>query len=152
VRLFKPRAAAAAALAVVLAFFEPAGADAQTGTAPAGPVVRLAYRSLQPGEPSRFLDSTGRSRRGDLLGPTADSGRPGVRTTWAKRPPLGIDVQTKPGLRLTVKVLKKARCRDVRKLLVVDRKFPSTKLTLDPTITRPLLQADQGRPSLSPWP
>jgi len=147
VRLFKQRAAAAAALAVALVFFEPAGTGAQTGTAPAGPVVRLAYRSLQPGEPVLvFLDSDGTvvSASATFLGQTADL-RP---TRSSQTTPqggsvfafLGIDVQTKPGpYVLTVKVLKKgALVETLRKeLLVVDRKFPSTKLTLDPNYVTP---------------
>jgi murein DD-endopeptidase MepM/ murein hydrolase activator NlpD len=53
---------------------------------------------------------------------------------------LGIDVQTKPGsYGLTVKVHKTGGLIEhVRKdLLVVERKFPSTKLTLDPNYVTP---------------
>jgi len=141
VRLFKPRAAAAAALAVALVFLEPAVAGAQTATAPAGPVVRLAYRSLQPGEPVLvFLDSdrTVVSANATFLGQTAEL-RPSPRSgsVFAF---LGIDVQTKPGPQiLSVKVHRKgATIETIRKeLLVVERKFPSTKLTLDPDYVTP---------------
>ncbi|RPI97484.1 MAG: M23 family metallopeptidase [Candidatus Aminicenantes bacterium] len=140
-RLFKPRAAAAAALAVALVFLEPAVAGAQTATAPAGPVVRLAYRSLQPGEPVLvFLDSdrTVVSANATFLGQTAEL-RPSPRSgsVFAF---LGIDVQTKPGPQiLSVKVHRKgATIETIRKeLLVVERKFPSTKLTLDPDYVTP---------------
>jgi murein DD-endopeptidase MepM/ murein hydrolase activator NlpD len=103
------------------------------------PVIRLAYRALQPGEPLLvFLedDGTVHSARVSFLGKTAE-----LRTTGARIFAfLGIDVQAKPGPAvLTVKIVRKGgRTEDVAKeLLVVDRKFPSTKLTLDPDYVTP---------------
>jgi hypothetical protein len=109
--------------------------------APGGPVVRLSYRALQPGEPILVVlesDGTVRSAAVTFLGSTADL-RPGPQKgTFLAF--LGIDVQTKPGsYGLTVKVHKTGGLiENVRKdLLVVERKFPSTKLTLDPDYVTP---------------
>jgi hypothetical protein len=141
VRLSERRAAAVASLAVALSVLALSGAIAQTGAAPAGPVVRLAYRSLQPGEPILvFLDSdrTVVSASATFLGQTAEL-RPSPESGGVFAF-LGIDVQTKPGPQsLTVKVHRKgAIVETVRKeLLIVERKFPSTKLTLDPDYVTP---------------
>jgi len=141
VRLSKPRAAAVVPPAVALVVLALAGAGAQMGTAPAGPVVRLAYKSLQPGEPILvFLDSdrTVVSASATFLGQTAElRPSPNSGSVFAF---LGIDVQTKPGPQsLIVKVHRKgAIVETVRKeLLIVERKFPSTKLTLDPNYVTP---------------
>lgn len=140
-RLSKPRAAAVVPPAVALVVLALAGAGAQMGTAPAGPVVRLAYKSLQPGEPILvFLDSdrTVVSASATFLGQTAElRPSPNSGSVFAF---LGIDVQTKPGPQsLIVKVHRKgAIVETVRKeLLIVERKFPSTKLTLDPNYVTP---------------
>jgi murein DD-endopeptidase MepM/ murein hydrolase activator NlpD len=105
------------------------------------PVVRLSYRALQPGEPILVvLESHGTvlSAAVTFLGGTADL-RPGPqKKTFLAF--LGIDVQTKPGSYvLTVKVHKTGGLvENVRKdLLVVERKFSSTKLTLDPDYVTP---------------
>lgn len=105
------------------------------------PVVRLSYRALQPGEPILVvLESHGTvlSAAVTFLGGTADL-RPGPqKETFLAF--LGIDVQTKPGSYvLTVKVHKTGGLvENVRKdLLVVERKFSSTKLTLDPDYVTP---------------
>ena len=113
----------------------------QTQAPAAGPVVRLAYRALQPGEPILVVlesDGTVRSAAVTFLDATADL-RPGPQKgTFLAF--LGIDVQTKPGsYGLIVKVHKTGGLvENVRKdLLVVERKFPSTKLTLDPNYVTP---------------
>jgi len=121
-----------------------ATAARSAGTGPAGPIVRLAYRSLQPGEPLLvFLESAGPvpSASATFLGQTAElrpaPGRPAGARAFAF---LGIDVQTKPGpYVLTVKVRRAGGVVEtVRKdLLVVEKKFPSTKLTLDPNYVTP---------------
>ena len=113
----------------------------QTPAPAAGPVVRLSYRALQPGEPVLVVlesDGTVRSAAVAFLGGAADL-RPGPQkgTLLAF---LGIDVQTKPGsYGLTVKVHKKGGLVEIvrKDLLVVERKFPSTKLTLDPNYVTP---------------
>jgi murein DD-endopeptidase MepM/ murein hydrolase activator NlpD len=128
-------------------------AAASLAQSPAGPVIRLAYRSLQPGEPVLvFLesDSAVRSAAVTFLGQTAEL-RPSPRHPVVADNPvvadggsvfafLGIDVQTKPGpYVLTVKVRKAGGLiENVRKdLLVVDRKFPSAKLRLKPEYVTP---------------
>jgi hypothetical protein len=106
-----------------------------------GPVVRLFYRALQPGEPvlvSLEADGSARSAAVSFLGQTAEL-RP-VRDKGRVFALLGIDLQTKPGTYvLTVKVRKTGGALEtVRKeLFIGGRKFPSTKLTLDPNYVTP---------------
>ena len=136
----RPQAlAVAVAFALVVLCAVPQGAQAPT--APSGPVVRLSYRSLQPGEPLLVhleSDSAVRSATVTFLGRTAElRPAPGGGSVFAF---LGIDVQTKPGpYVLAVKVVKAGgTVENVRKeLLVVERKFPSTKLTLKPEYVTP---------------
>jgi hypothetical protein len=103
------------------------------------PVVRLAYRTLQPGEPILIIfedDGTVRSARVAFLGKTVDLNLARGRAFAF----LGIDLQAKPGPAvLTAKIVRKGgRTEDVvKELLVIDRKFPSTKLTLDPNYVTP---------------
>ncbi len=113
----------------------------QAPEVPAGPVVRLSYRALQPGEPVIIHLDAGpgvRSATVSLLGRTAElRPAPDGRSVFAF---LGIDVQTKPGTQiLTVRVLKTGGQVEKidKELLVVERKFPSTKLTLDPNYVTP---------------
>jgi murein DD-endopeptidase MepM/ murein hydrolase activator NlpD len=101
---------------------------------PSGPVIRLAYRSLQPGEPVLvFLDSAGAARSATVtfLGRTAVlRPAPGGGSVFAF---LGIDLQTKPGpYVMTVKVHKTGgKTETIRKdLEVTGKKFPFTKLQL----------------------
>jgi murein DD-endopeptidase MepM/ murein hydrolase activator NlpD len=115
-----------------------AAADAP---AQVGPVIRLAYRALQPGEPLLVTlesDRTVRSARVMFLGRTAELRPvPGGRSVFAF---LGIDVETKPGsYDLVVKVFRtNGRVEKIGKdLLVLTRKFPSTKLTLKPEYVTP---------------
>jgi hypothetical protein len=113
----------------------------QTPAPAAGPVVRLSYRALQPGEPILVVlesDGTVRSAAVTFLERTADL-RPGPQKKILLAF-LGIDVQTKPGSYvLTVKVHKAGGLvENIRKeLLVIEKKFPSTKLTLDPDYVTP---------------
>ncbi len=120
-------------------------AQDRTPAAPAaGPVVRLAYRSLQPGEPILvFLeaDRSVRSATVTLLGNTAElrpaPGAPAGGRVFAF---LGLDVLAKPGpCVLVVKVVRAGGALETvrRELLIVDRAFPSTKLTFDPNYVTP---------------
>lgn len=117
-----------------------AGETSRQAAAP-GPTVRLVYRALQPGEPLVvFLETDGtvRSARVSLLGQTADLVPvPGERSFMAF---LGIDVQAKAGSAvLTGKLVKAGGSLEtvVKELLIVERKFPSTKLTLKPEYVTP---------------
>jgi len=99
-----------------------------------GPTVRLVYRALQPGEPLVvFLETDGtvRSARVTFLGHTAElAPTAGGGSSFAF---IGIDVQAEAGpARLTVKVVKAGNAVETveKELLIVERKFPSTKLTL----------------------
>jgi len=137
------RALGAAAIFVLLVAATAFLPGTQAGPVPAGPVIRLAYRSLQPGEPVIVYleaDATVRSATVTFLGRTAE-----LRPTRSSRSGsvfafLGIDVRTKPGSQiLTVKVIKEnMSVKDVRKeLLIIDRAFPSTKLTFKPEYVTP---------------
>ncbi len=126
----------AAALAVLaLSLVVPAGRPPDKPQAQAtGPVIRLVYRALQPGEPVVvFLetDGTAKSASVTFLGRTVDlRPAPGGRSVFAF---LGIDLQAKPGSHtLTVKVrIAGGTIETVRKELVVSAKeFPFTKLQL----------------------
>jgi hypothetical protein len=119
-------------------------ASLQTGqTAPqaAGPVVRLSYRALQPGEPVLVVlesDGTVRSATVTFLGRTAElRPAPGGASVFAF---LGIDVQAKPGsAAMIIKVVKSGGLvENVRKdLLIVPKTFPSTKLQFKPEYVTP---------------
>ena len=122
-------AAGAAGLGIVLGTL--AG---QTAPQPPGPVLRLSYRALQPGEPVLvFLESDGsvRSASVSFLGETAElEPIDGGAASFAL---VGIDVQARPGPAvMTVKIVKRGGVlENVRKeLLIAERKFPSTKLQL----------------------
>ena len=98
----------------------------------AGPVIRLVYRALQPGEPIVVFmetDGTAKSASVNFLGRTVDlRPAPGGRSVFAF---LGIDLQSKPGPHtMTVKVRKAGETIEtVRKeLLVLEKEFPFTKL------------------------
>lgn len=134
-------AIAALALAAGLIGFAAVPGRAQTGQAPGGPVVRLVYRTLQPGEALLVFLDPDRSVRWakvSFLERTAELRQaPGGRGLFAF---LGIDVQTKPGsYPLTVKVLRSGgELETVRKgLTVAERKFPSTKLQFKPEYVTP---------------
>jgi hypothetical protein len=103
-------------------------------SAPGGPVIRLVYRALQPGEPLLvYLEAAGAARSAAVtfLGRTAElRPAPGGAGPFAF---LGIDLQAKPGPHtLTVKIGRAGgTVETVRKdLVVADRKFPFTKLQL----------------------
>jgi murein DD-endopeptidase MepM/ murein hydrolase activator NlpD len=133
----------AAAVAVIGLASGPVAAKraASATTGSTGSVVRLAYRSLRPGEPLLvFLeaDQTVRSASVTFLGQTVEL-RPAPRSGQVFAF-LGIDLQAKTGTHvLTVKIRRGGESVEtVRKdLLVVERKFPSTKLTLDPDYVTP---------------
>lgn len=148
----RDRAGRAGALPAAAAFIATAlGAAAllaSGGQAPApaaGPVVRLSYRALQPGEPILVvLESDGSVRSAALtfLGHKADLRPAPRRETFLAF--VGIDVQAKPGpARLTVKLVKAGGfVENVDKdLLIVEKTFPSTKLTLKPEYVTPPVSA-----------
>lgn len=117
---------------------------ASTTAAAKGPVIRLAYRALQPGEPLLvFLDAdrTVRSAAVSFLGETVElRPAPGAPSGGRVFAFLGLDVQAKPGPAvLTVKVRRAGGTVETvrRDLQVADRKFPSAKLTLDPNYVTP---------------
>ncbi|MBE3112866.1 MAG: M23 family metallopeptidase [Acidobacteria bacterium] len=126
----------AVALAVIaLSLVAPAGRPPDKPQAQAtGPVIRLAYRALQPGEPIVvFLetDGTAKSASVTFLGRTVDL-RPalGGRSVFAF---LGIDLQAKPGSHTMIIKVRKAggTIETIRKeLLVSEKEFPFTKLQL----------------------
>lgn len=99
-----------------------------------GPVIRLVYRALQPGEPIVvFLETDGAANSASVtfLGRTVDlRPAPEGRSVFAF---LGIDLQAKPGSHtMTIKVRKAGgTIETIRKeLLVSEKKFPFTKLEL----------------------
>jgi hypothetical protein len=99
-----------------------------------GPIIRLVYRALQPGEPIVvFLetDGTAKSASVTFLGKTAvPRPAPGGRSVFAF---LGIDLQAKPGSHvMTIKVYKTGgEVETIRKdLEVADKTFPFTKLQI----------------------
>jgi hypothetical protein len=110
-------------------------------SATTGSVVRLSYRALQPGDPVLVsLEADGNVRRATVafLGRTAEL-RPD-RENGRVFALLGIDVQAKPGTYvLTVELIKTGGALETvrRELVVGERKFPSTKLTLDPNYVTP---------------
>lgn len=132
-------AAASAVLGVVLAFCFSGGSAGQAPAA--GPVVRLSYRALQPGEPILVgLEPDGpvRSAVVSFLGAKAELRPAGPAGSFLAF--VGIDVETKPGAYpLTVKIVRPdGSFEDVRRdLLVVERKFPSAKLSLKPEYVTP---------------
>jgi len=148
-------ARAAVILAALAAIVTPAPAARQAAPGPAGtpattgPVVRLAYRSLQPGEPVLvFLENDGtvRSASASLLGKTAEMrATPSSRTTPSSGSGglfafLGIDVQAKTGpCVMTVKMRRAGGAVETvrQDLEIVARKFPSTKLQFKPEYVTP---------------
>ncbi|MBE3126282.1 MAG: M23 family metallopeptidase [Acidobacteria bacterium] len=136
----RPRALLARPVAVALAVLAlslvaPAGRPPDKPQAQAtGPIIRLAYRALQPGEPIVvFLetDGTAKSASVTFLGRTVDlRPAPGGRSVFAF---LGIDLRAKPGSHtMTIKVYKTGgEVETIRKdLEVADKTFPFTKLQL----------------------
>jgi murein DD-endopeptidase MepM/ murein hydrolase activator NlpD len=131
--LTRPGAVALAVFA--LSLVAPAGPPPGKPQAQAtGPVIRLVYRALQPGEPIVvFLetDGTAKSASVTFLDRTVDlRPTPGSRSVFAF---LGIDLQAKPGSHtMTIKVRKAGgTIETIRKeLLVSEKEFPFTKLQL----------------------
>lgn len=128
-------------LAAALVLSIPAARGGQDAARPAGPVVRLSYRSLQPGEPvlvALGTEGTVRSASVTFLGQTAElRPAPGAGGLLAF---VGIDVETKPGLHtLTVRIRKPGGLVEVvrKDLEVAAREFPSTKLRFKPEYVTP---------------
>lgn len=124
----------ALALAVpVLSLVAPASRFSDTPqTQATGPVIRLVYRALQPGEPMIvFLETDGAAKSASVtfLGRTVDlRPAPGGRSDFAF---LGIDLQAKPGSYTMIVKVRKAggTIETIRKeLLVSPKEFPFTKL------------------------
>jgi murein DD-endopeptidase MepM/ murein hydrolase activator NlpD len=107
----------------------------------AGPTIRLSYRALQPGEPILVVldsDGTVRSARVSLLGQTAELAPASDGRSFLAF--IGIDVQAKAGSAvLTAELVKAGGTLEkvTKELLIVERKFPSTKLTLKPEYVTP---------------
>lgn len=120
---------------LTLSLLVPANGAPGSAQAPTkGPVIRLVYRALQPGEPLIvFLESDGTARSAtvDFLGRTAAlRPAPGNRSVFAF---LGIDLQAEPGSHtMTIKVRKTGGAVETirKELLVSAREFPFTKLQL----------------------
>jgi murein DD-endopeptidase MepM/ murein hydrolase activator NlpD len=131
--LTRPAAAVLAVLA--LSLVAPAGRPPDKPRAQAtGPVIRLVYRTLQPGEPIVvFLetDGTAKSASVTFLGRTVDLRPvPGGRSVFAF---LGIDLQAKSGSHtMTIKVRKAGGTIEtiLKELLVSEKEFPFTKIQL----------------------
>jgi Peptidase family M23 len=144
-KIVRPTSAALGIATVVAAL----GVFAGQAPAPApGSIVRLSYRALQPGEPilvSLESDGTIRSASVSFQGHQSDlAPGPQKRTFLAF---VGIDVQAKAGpVVLAVKLLKPGGLVEtVRKdLLITEKAFPSTRLTLAPQYVTPPASA-QGR-------
>jgi murein DD-endopeptidase MepM/ murein hydrolase activator NlpD len=131
---------AGAAAAAVLSFLCCAapGAGAQED---AGPVVKLAYRALEPGEPvlvTLTSDGTARSASVAFLGRTAAlKPAPGSRTAMAF---LGIDLAVKPGPHpMVIRVDKTTgETEEIHKDIEIGEKtFPFTKLRFKPEYVTP---------------
>jgi murein DD-endopeptidase MepM/ murein hydrolase activator NlpD len=134
-RALLTRSGAVALAVLALSPVAPAGRppDKPKAQAP-GPVIRLVYRALQPGEPIVvFLetDGTAKSASVTFLGRTVDlRPAPGGRSVFAF---LGINLQAKPGSYAMIIKVRKAggTIETIRKeLLVSEKKFPFTKLQL----------------------
>ena len=141
-RTLGPRPGALALAVLALSLAAPAGRPSGKSQAQAtGPVIRLVYRALQPGEPIVvFLetDGTAKSATVSFLGRTVDlRPAPGGRSVFAF---LGIDLQTKPGSHvMTIKVNKTGgEVETIRKELAVSgREFPFTKLQINKEYVTP---------------
>jgi murein DD-endopeptidase MepM/ murein hydrolase activator NlpD len=126
----------------VLSLVAPASRFSDTPqTQATGPVIRLVYRALQPGEPIIvFLetDGTAKSASVTFLGLTVDlRPAPGGRSDFAF---LGIDLQAKPGSYTMIVKVRKAggTIETIRKeLLVSDKPFPFTKLQFKKELVTP---------------
>lgn len=134
------------AITLVTLFLQAAGGLSQKPAA--GPVIRLAYRALLPGEPVLvFLETAGEAKSATVtfLGRTAQlRPAPGGRSAFAF---LGIDLQAKPGPHvMIIKVSKTGgKIEEIRKELeIVDKKFPFTKLQIKKEYVTPPASV-QGR-------
>jgi murein DD-endopeptidase MepM/ murein hydrolase activator NlpD len=153
VRRPAPATGRSAGLLLALLALGLVSAGGQAKPAPQGPVIRLTYRSLRPGEPILvFLDAGTMVRAATVtfLGQTAEL-RPAPGNPVGAAGPivtdgksvfafLGIDVETKPGSYvMTVKVRKAGGLvEEIRKdLVIAGREFASAKLQLNPDYVTP---------------
>lgn len=127
-----------AAAGILLALGASQGRPAQEA---AGPVVKLAYRALEPGEPVLVTlesDGTARSASVAFLGRTVVlKPAPESRSAFAF---LGIDLATKPGPHAMVIRVDKAtgETEEIRKdIEIAEKAFPSTKLRFKPEYVTP---------------
>jgi len=127
-----------AAAGIFLALGAPQGRPAQEA---AGPLVKLAYRALEPGEPVLVTlqsDGTARSASVAFLGRTVVlRPAPGSRSAFAF---LGIDLATKPGPHAMVIRVDKATggTEEIREdIEIAEKAFPSTKLRFKPEYVTP---------------
>lgn len=107
----------------------------------AGPVVKLAYRALEPGEPllvTLASDGTARAVSVTFLGRTVVlKPAPGSRSAFAF---LGIDLATKPGSHVMVIRVDKTtgETEEIRKdIEITEKTFPFTKLRFKPEYVAP---------------
>ena len=132
-------------LALIALSFQTGAGPLQT--AAAGPVIRLAYRALQPGEPVLvFLETAGAAKSASVtfLGRTAQlRPTPGGGSAFAF---LGIDLQAEPGPHVMVIKVRRAggEIEEVRKELeVADKRFPFAKLQLKKEYVTPPASAQE---------
>ncbi|HSA94857.1 MAG TPA: M23 family metallopeptidase, partial [Acidobacteriota bacterium] len=144
-RLAQAAGAALAALGVAVSVIIVGGFAAQAPAPAAGPIVRLSYRALQPGEPilvSLESDGSVKSASAAFMGRRTDLAPGPKKGTFLAF--VGIDVQAKPGPAvLTVKLVKPGGpVETVRKdLLIAEKAFPSTKLSLAQKYVTPPVSA-----------
>ena len=137
-RAFRAGAAGAVAAAILAVLCVSLAARAQEE---AGPVVKLAYRALEPGEPvlvTLTSDGTARSASVTFLDRTVTlKPAPGSRSAMAF---LGIDLAVKPGPHpMVIRVDKTTgETEEIRKDVEIGEKaFPFTKLRFKPEYVTP---------------
>ncbi len=134
------------ALAAVLGLFA-AAPPAALVQEPAGPVVKLAYRALEPGEPILVTLEPGGAARSvkvsflgrDVTLKPAPEGRPAFAL-------LGIDLAVKPGTHpMVIRVARAAgEIEEIRKDIEIgERAFPFTKLQFKPELVTPPKEAQE---------
>jgi murein DD-endopeptidase MepM/ murein hydrolase activator NlpD len=135
------RRATAALVALALPLAAAGTLGRETFRVPSGPAVTMSYRALQPGEPLLFaLESEAGVREAEvtflgkkvILTPAARGGRPFAL--------LGIDLGTSPGPHpLDIKIATDGGKRETLRteVVVLDRKFPTTKLTVRQDMVTP---------------
>jgi murein DD-endopeptidase MepM/ murein hydrolase activator NlpD len=142
-----PAAGRSAGLVLALIALGLVSSGDEAKPAPKGSVIRLTYRSLQPGEPVLIFleaDSTVRSASVSFLGQRAElrpaPGNPVGAAGKSVFAFLGIDVETKPGPAVMKVKIRKAGdlVEDIRKdLVIAGKEFASAKLQLKPEYVTP---------------